>query len=65
MSSWDGSVRGTTAGGERPSSSTPGGGGGFYNLLRLYPERSLGIAIMGNATGYPLARIAEMIARRS
>ena len=27
-----------------------GGGGGFWNVLRVYPERELGVAVMGNTT---------------
>ena len=29
-----------------------GGGAGFWNVMRLYPEKSLGVVIMGNTTGY-------------
>jgi CubicO group peptidase (beta-lactamase class C family) len=29
-----------------------GGGAGFWNVMRLYPEESLGVVMMGNATGY-------------
>jgi len=29
-----------------------GGGGGFFNVMRLYPDRGLGIVMMGNATSY-------------
>ena len=27
-----------------------GGGAGFYNLIRIYPSRGVGVAVMGNAT---------------
>jgi CubicO group peptidase (beta-lactamase class C family) len=44
----------------RPRSAAPGatfvehlgGGSGFFNVLRLYPERRLGIVLMGNTTRY-------------
>jgi CubicO group peptidase (beta-lactamase class C family) len=39
-----------------------GGGGGFFNLMRLYSQAPLGIAIMGNATEYKLDGIAAAIA---
>lgn len=39
--------------------------GGFYHLLRLHPERSFGIAIMGYASGCPIARTVDAIARRA
>ena len=29
-----------------------GGGAGFWNVMRLYPEESLGVVIMGNTTSY-------------
>ena len=29
-----------------------GGGAGFWNVMRLYPEESLGIVVMGNTTSY-------------
>ncbi len=29
-----------------------GGGAGFWNCMRLYPDRGIGIVIMGNATSY-------------
>ncbi|MFE3798205.1 serine hydrolase domain-containing protein [Nocardia tengchongensis] len=41
-----------------------GGGSGFWNVLRLYPQRRLGIMLMGNTTHYNyeaiLAKIAEV-----
>jgi CubicO group peptidase (beta-lactamase class C family) len=29
-----------------------GGGAGFFNLMRIYPDRGLGVLIMGNVTRY-------------
>jgi CubicO group peptidase (beta-lactamase class C family) len=29
-----------------------GGGAGFWNVMRIYPERSLGVVMMGNTTSY-------------
>jgi CubicO group peptidase (beta-lactamase class C family) len=29
-----------------------GGGAGFWNCLRVYPERGIGVVLMGNATSY-------------
>ena len=29
-----------------------GGGGGFWNMMRIHPERRLGVLAMGNATSY-------------
>jgi CubicO group peptidase (beta-lactamase class C family) len=29
-----------------------GGGGGFWNMMRIYPKRRLGVISMGNATSY-------------
>jgi CubicO group peptidase (beta-lactamase class C family) len=37
-----------------------GGGGGFFNLIRIYPDQAVGIAIMGNATNYPIDTIATL-----
>jgi CubicO group peptidase (beta-lactamase class C family) len=37
-----------------------GGGAGFYNLIRIYPTQAVGIAIMGNATTYPIDTIATL-----
>ena len=40
-----------------------GGGGGFWNVLRLYPERGIGVAVMGNTTHrYDVGRIADAVA---
>ena len=35
-----------------------GGGGGFFNMMRLYPERELGVIVMGNATSYDHQQLA-------
>ena len=41
-----------------------GGGGGFWNVLRLYPERGLGVAVMGNTTHrYDVGAIADAALR--
>jgi CubicO group peptidase (beta-lactamase class C family) len=40
-----------------------GGGAGFFNVIRLYPERSIGIAVMGNATRYDLDAVARLALR--
>jgi len=29
-----------------------GGGAGFWNVMRIYPEESLGVVMMGNITSY-------------
>ena len=36
-----------------------GGGGGFFNMMRIYPERKLGVIVMGNATSYDHQQVAE------
>jgi CubicO group peptidase (beta-lactamase class C family) len=36
-----------------------GGGGGFWNMMRIYPERRVGVLAMGNATSYD----HELVAR--
>ena len=38
-----------------------GGGAGFWNVMRLYPEESLGIVMMGNATRYDHESILDAI----
>ena len=35
-----------------------GGGAGFFNLMRIYPDRGLGVLVMGNATRYDQERLA-------
>jgi len=37
-----------------------GGGGCFFNMMRIYPDRELGICVMGNATAYDHQRIASV-----
>jgi CubicO group peptidase (beta-lactamase class C family) len=39
-----------------------GGGPGIDTLLRLYPERGLSIAVLGNANGYGPGKVAEYTA---
>src|SRR5829696_2791782 len=38
-----------------------GGGAGFWNAMRLYPERSLGVVMMGNTTSYDHDSILDAI----
>jgi CubicO group peptidase (beta-lactamase class C family) len=38
-----------------------GGGSGFFNVLRLYPQRRLGIVLMGNTTTYDHEQIVRAI----
>ena len=37
-----------------------GGGAGFFNVIRVYPTRGVGIAVMGNATKYDIDRVAVL-----
>ncbi len=37
-----------------------GGGAGFFNVIRLYPTREVGIAVMGNATKYDIDGVARL-----
>jgi CubicO group peptidase (beta-lactamase class C family) len=37
-----------------------GGGAGFFNLIRIYPTRGVGVAVMGNATTYPIDAVARL-----
>lgn len=39
-----------------------GGGAGFWNVMRLYPEESLGVVLMGNTTSYDHEPILDAIA---
>jgi len=41
-----------------------GDGGGSFNMMRIYPDRSVGVVIMGNATSYDRQRMAMRRARR-
>jgi CubicO group peptidase (beta-lactamase class C family) len=38
-----------------------GGGAGFWNVMRLYPEASLGVVMMGNTTSYDHESILDAI----
>jgi CubicO group peptidase (beta-lactamase class C family) len=40
-----------------------GGGAGFWNVMRIYPEESLGVVMMGNTTSYDHETILEAIHR--
>ena len=40
-----------------------GGGGGFWTMMRIYPERRLGVVSMGNVTRYDHERIAAAAIR--
>jgi hypothetical protein len=37
-----------------------GGGAGFFNLIRIYPSRGVGIAVMGNVTRYRIHAVARL-----
>jgi CubicO group peptidase (beta-lactamase class C family) len=37
-----------------------GGGAGFFNVIRIYPTRGVGVAVMGNATKYDIDRVAAL-----
>ena len=39
-----------------------GGGAGFWNVMRIYPEESLGVVLMGNTTGYDHESVCDAIA---
>ena len=36
-----------------------GGGGGFWNMMRIYPKRRLGVLAMGNVTSYDHQQVAK------
>ena len=38
-----------------------GGGGGYHNLMRLYPDRGVGVVVMGNSTSYDVDAVADAI----
>jgi CubicO group peptidase (beta-lactamase class C family) len=38
-----------------------GGGAGFWNVMRIYPEESLGVVMMGNITSYDHGSILDAI----
>jgi CubicO group peptidase (beta-lactamase class C family) len=37
-----------------------GGGAGFYNVMRLYPSRAIGVVVMGNTTKYDVDAVARL-----
>jgi CubicO group peptidase (beta-lactamase class C family) len=37
-----------------------GGGAGFFNLIRIYPSRGVGIVVMGNVTRYRIDAVARL-----
>ncbi len=37
-----------------------GGGAGFFNVIRIYPTRGVGLAVMGNATKYDIDAVAAL-----
>ena len=39
-----------------------GGGGGYRDLMRLYPDRRVGVVVMGNSTSYDVDAVADAIA---
>jgi CubicO group peptidase (beta-lactamase class C family) len=40
-----------------------GGGAGFWNVMRIYPEESLGLVVMGNTTSYDHESVCDAIVR--
>jgi len=38
-----------------------GGGAGFWNVMRIYPEESLGVMVMGNTTSYDHESVCDAI----
>jgi CubicO group peptidase (beta-lactamase class C family) len=40
-----------------------GGGAGFFNVMRIYPTRAVGIAVLGNATRYDIDAVARLALR--
>jgi len=45
---------------ELPFVEHRGGGAGFFNVIRIYPTRGVGIAVMGNATRYDIDAVAAL-----
>jgi len=37
-----------------------GGGAGFFNVMRIYPSRGVGVVVMGNATKYDVNAVASL-----
>lgn len=52
-----GAVNGATS---QPFVEHLGSGTGFFNLIRTYPTRGVGAAVMGNATSYPIDAAARL-----
>ena len=49
-------------GGRRPAFVEHlGGGAGFWNVMRIYPELSLGVVVMGNTTSYDHESVCEAV----
>ncbi len=42
-----------------------GAGAGFFNVIRIYPTRGIGVAVMGNATKYDIDGVAASALARS
>ena len=40
------------------STSSTSGGGGLWNMMRIYPDRGIGILSMGNVTSYDHEKLA-------
>jgi CubicO group peptidase (beta-lactamase class C family) len=38
-----------------------GGGAGFWNVMRVYPQESLGVVVMGNATSYDHDSVCDAV----
>jgi CubicO group peptidase (beta-lactamase class C family) len=38
-----------------------GGGAGFWNAMRIYPEESLGVVVMGNTTSYDHESVCDAV----
>jgi len=38
-----------------------GGGAGFWNVMRVYPEESLGVVVMGNTTSYDHDSVCDAV----
>ena len=47
-------------GAEPPFVEHLGGGAGFFNVIRIYPTRGVGVAVMGNATKYDIDAVASL-----
>ena len=61
ISGWAGSAR-TRLKKRRPAFVEHlGGGAGFWNVMRIYPEVSLGVVMMGNTTSYDHESVLDAI----